>query len=177
MKLEFIRLDFTDLRYQRADSICDRLDLSDRAFHIHVRWQVAMTDQTVRLILREIDHYIQPSVLWLIHMQFSLKQKPYHIAHWSKTYSIDQTVTPDLDNSTKEVERTEELKGINLRMSLYLLWRQIRATKLKTFLAKALMKNMKDYFNMSCIYCRIYIKYLHVFRFPRRDNDFIKNLR
>lgn len=33
-ELKFIRLDFTDLRHQWADSIRDRLDLSDRAFHI-----------------------------------------------------------------------------------------------------------------------------------------------
>lgn len=74
MKLEFIRLDFTDLRYQHTDLIRDRLNLSDRAFHIRIRWQVAMTDRTVRLILREIDYYIQPSVAWIVRMRFPLKQ-------------------------------------------------------------------------------------------------------
>lgn len=74
MKLEFIRLDFTDLRYQRTDSIRGRLNLSNRAFHIRVRWQVAMTDRIVRLILREIDYYIQPSVAWMVRMRFCLKQ-------------------------------------------------------------------------------------------------------
>jgi len=55
MKLEFIRLDcrFT-VSTCRLDSW--QTQLSDRTFHISCT--MTGSDQTVRLILREIDHYI-----------------------------------------------------------------------------------------------------------------------
>jgi len=62
IKLKFIRLDFTNLRHQRANSIRDRLNLSARTFHIHVWWQIAMTDRSIRLILWD----------WLLHICIQL---------------------------------------------------------------------------------------------------------